>query len=375
MTITQSIICNTGGAGLPSLTQPSLCVMPEAADHWLCGFRGGPTKADVAQERALLAVSRDGGQSWTEPTEPFVDPMPNGKPGTLRGIGLTPLGGQRVCALTTWVDASEPDKPFFDAESEVLLDCQLFMSISEDGGRTWPALQRIEAHPYNQPTPATGPIVALPDGRIMCQFELNKGAHQQGDWVHKPVIKVSADDGRSWGPAVTPAHDPGNRIYYWDQRPTALRDGTLINAYWVYDRQASSYMNTRVNFSHDSGQTWTQPIDIGFEAQPSPVVELPDGRLVMVYMDRTQAVAVRARISEDHGQTWPEATQVTIAEGPTMAAQRHYDNMADAWRAMEKQFAMGLPSAVVTKEGDIAITYYGGEDVDHTTIHLARFTP
>jgi hypothetical protein len=62
--------------------------------------------------------------------------------------------------------------------------------------------------------------------------------------------------------------------------------------------------------SRDDGQTWsplsTPEPDTG-EGNPPSLVQLPDGRLCLIYGVRARPFGIRARLSGDRGKTWSEA--------------------------------------------------------------------
>src|SRR4030042_1085839 len=68
----------------------------------------------------------------------------------------TALGADKVLAALCWVDHSDPALPFFNEETEGLLDTRIFLSLSKDGGETWSAPRLIDTSPYKVPTPLTG---------------------------------------------------------------------------------------------------------------------------------------------------------------------------------------------------------------------------
>src|SRR5690606_26798578 len=103
------------------------------------------------------------------------------------------------------------------------------------------------------------------------------------------VLMFSRDEGKTWPEYSIAANDPENRIFYWDQRPGVLRDGTVLDLFWTYDNVAAKYLNIHARASHDNGHTWGDLWDCGFPDQPAPPVSMPDGSIAMVYVDRTDA--------------------------------------------------------------------------------------
>ena len=387
--------------GLPSRAFPGICVLPSG--RWLCGFRGAITKNATDKQEVFLTWSDDQGSTWSAPVAPFeptalpsadelrkTGTVPSENPGLtqrfaqrtgdcpqvfrdlragrFRAVQCTALGTNRVLATLYWVDASDPQRPFFNEQTEGMLDSRIFHSVSEDGGTSWSQPQLMDTSPYHQPTPITGPALLLPDGRWACQFELNEDYETTEPWRHAAVLMFSEDEGRTWPEFVEICPAPENRVFYWDQRPAVLPDGSLLNVFWTYEREAGAYLNIHASRSEDNGRTWSPPWDTGFPGQPAPVVARDDGALAMVYMDRTGKPALKLRLSRDGGRTWPEDSERTLDDfGHLMRAVGH-GTMQDAWAEMGA-FASGLPATARTPDGGLLAVYYAGPHTDHTDIH------
>jgi hypothetical protein len=269
------------------------------------------------------------------------------------------------------VDQSEPGLPFFNETTEGLLDTRVFFSTSNDEGATWSTLQLMNAAPFKVPTPLTGPTLVLPSGEWVCQFELNKPYLDPAPWRHCSVLMFSKDQGRSWSEHVLVTDDPELRIFYWDQRPAALADGRMFDFFWTFDRKPAVYLNIHGRESRDNGRTWSPLWDCGIPGQPAPPLSLPDGRLVLAYMDRTAAPVLKLRVSNDKGRTWPPQTELILYEPDVVSQSWDKTSMQDAWAEMGK-FSVGLPSTARTKEDDILVAYYAGTHTDRTGIEWVR---
>jgi hypothetical protein len=358
------------GTGRQSCAFPQVAVLPTG--RWLVSCRAGPTKGGNAGQHVLFSFSDDEGLTWGAPAALFVPPPVAGRPGLFRTLAFTALGGSRVLATFSWVDHSDPSLPFFNEQTEGLLDSRILFAESADGGGTWSPPRLMDTSPFNVPTPTTGPVLRLPDGELICQFETNKAYYDTTPWVHSSVLMFSRDGGLTW-----PRHSIVTRhptIFYWDQRPQVLSGGRIFDLFWTYDNQTACYLNIHACESRDAGQTWSELWDTGVPGQPAPVVELPDGRLLMVYVDRTTATAIRARFSRDGGRTWTSDTQFSIYESKLATQTRTKAAMADAWSEMGK-FSVGLPATAVLPGGDVLVVYYAGPETDRTDVEWARLRP
>lgn len=347
---------------------PSVCILTDG--RWVAGFRAAPSKSELPGQETVITWSDNEGKSWSEPIAPFVQPTVDGRPGSLRTVHLLALGGRRVLAVFSWIDQTKPELVFFNPATEGLLDTRIFLSVSEDGGATWSVPSIVDTPAYPVPTPTTGPVLKLGNGELACQFELNKHYEDPEAWRHAAVLAFSRDGGVSWDEYAVAAHDPSNRLYYWDQRPSVLSGGEILNVFWTYDNELAQYANIHARKSADHGRTWSDYWDTGVPGQPAPVVPFGDNAIAMVYVDRTEAPAIRMKTSEDGGASWSEAT-LEVSEPAGATQTREKGSMQDAWAEMSL-YSRGLPGTAVLANGDILIFYYDGPSTDFTGIEWAR---
>ena len=110
----------------------------------------------------------------------------------------------------------------------------------------------------------------------------------------------------------TTSQDPTGRIFNWDQRAGVATDGRLVTFTWTYDHDAARYANIHRRLSRDGGETWTEPEDLGFMDQPSHPAMLPDGRVVLAWVDRFGTRSIRARMAESVDAPFLEKTEVVL---------------------------------------------------------------
>ena len=340
-----------------------------SSGRWLVGCRAACSKTGKEGQHVMLATSDDAGASWRYNSSVFDAPTLDGKPGQFRALALTALGGARVLATLYWVDNSNPALPFFNEQTEGLLDSRIMFAESADKGDSWTTPVLMDTAPFKDPTPITGPVLLLPNGERICQFETNKSYFVASKWVHSSILMFSRDDGRTWPRHVAVTRDP--RIFYWDQRPQVLPNGRIFDLFWTYDNLAAAYLNIHARESCDGGRTWSEIWDTGVSGQPAPVVALDDGRLVMVYVDRTGSTAIRCRISVDQGRTWAANTELSLYESALPTQTERKAEMADAWAEMGK-FSVGLPATAALPNGEILVVYYAGPSTDATSVEWVR---
>lgn len=358
------------GGERQSATFSGLAVLPTG--RWLCTFRAAPIKG-VSGGSVCVCWSDDEGKTWSRPAEPFESVTVDGAPGVFRGCQLTPLQGRDVLAVVSWVDQADPDLPLFNPKTEGILDMKIFLARSQNQGATWSKPALVDTSPFNQPTPMTGPILKLANGELALQFELNKRFYETHTWRHSSVLMFSQDGGVTWPEHVVVTSDPENRYFWWDQRPGVLPDGRVLDLFWTYDNKKAAYLNIHASESRDHGRTWSDLWDVGVQDQPAAPVALPDGRIVMVYVDRVGVPAVKLRTSSDGARTFAADTELVLYEAQTPSQTENKGAMQDAWAEMRK-FSVGLPATVQTDNGDVVVVYYAGPKTDETSIEWVRIT-
>jgi len=356
-------------AGRASCCFPGVCVLP--GGRWLCVCRAAPTKKGMRGQHVLLTWSDDEGQTWRDPLAPFIPPAIEGRPGLFRSAQLTALGGKRVVAVIYWVDASDLELPFFNEKTEGLLDSRIFLSSSEDGGETWSLPVLADTAPFHVPTPITGPILILPNGEWALQFETNKTYYDPSVWHHASILMFSNDRGRNWPRHTRVTFDPQARMFYWDQRPGVLSDGRILDLFWTFDREKAVYLNIHARESLDQGHSWSELWDTGVPGQPAPPVSLSDGRIAMVYVDRTGAPVIKLRTSSDWGRTWAPETESNIYDSAMELQEGKKRTMQDAWSEMGA-YSVGLPATALIPGGDLLVVYYAGLETDRTNVEWVR---
>ncbi|MBP7936141.1 MAG: exo-alpha-sialidase [Phycisphaerae bacterium] len=367
-----TVVASEPGTDRQSCAFPGICVLPTG--RWLCTFRAAPAKLATVGQHVLLTWSDDEGRSWCKPRALCVPPRIEGRPGLFRAAYLTALGGDRLLAVLCWVDHSDPSRPFFNEQTQGLLDSRILLSWSEDGGGRWSSPLLVDTAPFHVPTPITGPVLCLGNGDLACQFELNKPYEDCGVWRHRSVLLYSCDSGRTWPEHAITSGDPANRVFYWDQRPAVLNDGRILDLFWTYDNEAAVYLSIHARLSIDHGRTWSDLWDTGVSGQPAAPVELGDGRVAMVYVHRDGPPVIKLLCSEDGGRSWPAGSGLTIHETGLGSQTRVKGSMQDSWAEMGA-FSVGLPATAALPGGDVLVVYYAGPHADRTDIRWSRVRP
>ena len=196
---------------------------------------------------------------------------------------------------------------------------------SDDGGRSWTKPEIIVPTGDNRNLMSVS-LLRLASGKIALFYLAKKNG-----WLDcRPYIRISSDEGQTWGPAVLVVKAPG----YFElnnDRAVQLTGGRLILPVSFYrstgttDEQGSWDSRAIVlwYYSDDEGATWNEartwwgmPTVSQSGLQEPGVVELADGSLFS--WSRTDAGAQYGFRSTDRGETWsaPERTVLISPESP-----------------------------------------------------------
>ncbi|HTM77490.1 MAG TPA: sialidase family protein [Devosia sp.] len=190
-------------------------------------------------------------------------------------------------------------------------DSQTWLRASTDGGRTW---RRHILLP-------TGDLPALSgSGSSMVRSDgmnlLGLAMTTEDGWVNRPLVYASRD-GVEWRflSFITPRGNEGSAvsqrsvpfifgaIRQFYPRLIELRDGSIL-ASVRFQREARSVMWTDIYRSRDGGLTWAFLSRVTDWGAPGDLVQMQDGRVVCVYGYRIAPHGIRARVSQDGGESW-----------------------------------------------------------------------
>jgi hypothetical protein len=268
-----------------------------------------------------------------------------------------------------WVDRSDPTRPFFNPTTEGLLPLRTWLCESRDGGRSWRDYRFLNDEPHLGPLALTGPSLILGDGRLACQFEVNKHYEDTGSWRHAAAWKVSCDRGYSWPEYIEVANDAAGRLMYWDARYSIGDNGYVVAAFWTYDRLRQCDANIHLSESRDGGRTWSAPRDCGLLGQVCYPVLVAGGRMALIYVDRFRSRSVRAALSDDLGRSFTD--DIVVYQHPSVQAERGR-NSASADYLQDMEFwTFGRIEAISGGDGTVWIVYYAGH-AQATDIRWAR---
>jgi hypothetical protein len=371
MNIIESGILARGEPGTSRAILTFAQVIALANGTLLATYRAGSTK-DSADETVEFLSSHDNGHTWSAAWRPFAETVVEGKSGTLKICYLTEVEPGRLLAAAMWIDRTTyPGEPLFNPETEGCLPMDILLAESRDEGKSWSPWRKVPMPDEVGPASLTNPILRLANGSLAMSIETNKQYHDQSKWYQKVLFFHSADQGATWGAPVIAGQDPSGRIFNWDLRCGVAPDGRIATFAWTYDSEKRRYVNIHRRISHDHGYTWSPPEDLGITDQAGPPAILPDGRIILPWVDRFGAHSIRARMAPDVSAPFDAASEVTIY---THGGEAKRDDKTGDLLAEMALWAFGLPYATALPDGDILIVFYAGNN-QSMDIHCARLQP
>lgn len=352
------------GSSRANATFPTIAVLADGS--LLATYSIGSTK-DSDDLTIELRRSDDGGATWSPPVAPF-DSKVMGRHGSLKFAPITRLDGDRLIVVCLWIDREAfPGQPLFNPATEGCLPMAIVVADSFDDGRAWTPWRVVPMPPDVGPPSLTNGLVRFPSGHLLLSVETNKEYLDDSPWFQRVVHLWSEDDGATWSEPATVVSDPTGRIANWDQRGAVAPDGRLVSFSWTYDFEAVAYREIRRRISADEGRTYGSPTELGFADQPSHPAILPDGRVVLAWVDRFGSRSIRARTAASIGGEFDVESEVVLHEAEAPARPTSAATTGDALVDMGT-WSYGLAYAEALPDGDVGVVHYapgpnGGLDV------------
>ncbi|HEX9941975.1 MAG TPA: sialidase family protein [Thermoanaerobaculia bacterium] len=322
---------DSGPAQPETQTEPHLAINPERESHLLAGYQEGRF-SDGGARALTYAVSFDSGRSWQE--------------GLLPGLTQA-AGGPFQRASDPWVAFGPGNRAYYVSLGfdETSPDNGIFVSTSDDGGRTWGDPVTVvftrtqdfhDKEAIAVDTRSDSPF----RGRVYVAWDIvTTGPNQPA------VLSYSADGGQSFSPPVTIEDEGANLGVFPLVGPRGV-----VHALWL--QFTFGGIGLHIASSEDGGATWSEPVHISnvqapgisgsrtAGAIPAAAVDPRTGDLYVVWQDERFSPGIDQVVlsrSADGGRTWT-APQL-VSDGPRNAASF-------------------TPAVAVSPEGVVGVVYY-----------------
>ncbi|GAA0283383.1 hypothetical protein GCM10009127_26060 [Alteraurantiacibacter aestuarii] len=285
--------------------------------------------------RMLSLRSMDYGRTWSEPVTNMMANADRSQAGAETMADLQPI------------DFLDPDTIIANSSSGFgSPEGRTSVRVSKDRGYSWgPAI----AVPLDALHSLSGmnSVLIRPDGTALIWL-MEVGT---SGWDRHPCVYALPPGGHNFHftTFITPKVDPygaadgdysssfrfgGHRWFY--PRGYLLPSGRML-CVLRSQRDPRGIMWTEVYASDDGSRTWRFLSRVNDFGAPGSLVVMRDGRLVMVYGYRLMPSGIRAKVSEDGGETWGRELIVRDDGG--------------SWD-------LGYPNAWETDDGKIGALYY-----------------
>ncbi len=186
----------------------------------------------------------------------------------------------------------------------------VYLLRSTDGGASWNAPRQIDTAAGD--VLAGEPRVAASGGKVHVLWRDNRNGAL--DIFHR----TSSDEGASWGAErrLDTMALPGTSASF---APALAVRGDEVHAAWVDDHGGTSF-DIWYSRSLDGGSSWTTPQRLDDDPLPhdsfSPRIALPDGRVVVAWVDHRFGLPdIVARSSGDAGDTFDTLVRLDSGDG------------------------------------------------------------
>jgi hypothetical protein len=303
-------------------------------------------EGDAYSSRCMVHVSRDGGLTWTDGTQPVTPPDWAGcgfaVTGALADLAFTPDGSTLYYA--------------WSAYQQTTFQQRIYLARSTDLGLTWDvtALPRIGPDPAKREFGADAMPSLVVDrddpSRIYVAWWSNNGTWNlpstlsgadSSVWcrlvdnanIARPYVAVSTDAGKTFSnpvdmapgvdrcttePYLAQAKD-GSLLAFFGQATRTLTAGQAPPAHLFMSRSADHGKTFTVSTVHTQ-ETRTDPgvstATSDWLSAPSPAVDLKNGNIYVAWESLGGAVpSIEFRRSTDNGRTWGSVVKVNDVDG------------------------------------------------------------
>jgi sialidase-1 len=327
----------------------------------LVAFHAGSAK-EAPDENVLMRLSADGGRTWEVILDGLEPLTIDGKLGSWHHGRVTELAPGHLLGAFWWLDRSA-GRPMINPETTGTLPNRIFLLDSFDDGRTWTNRREVDTWPFPSVALMGAPLV-LAGGSVAVVSEAWKSYDDAGFGEHSAILSISHDGGYTFDSATVVAHDPANRLLFWDERLAVDPEtGRLIGMFWTHDRVAQLDVNAHVAWSQTTdGKSWSYPRDTGVVGQLPRPLPLPSGRVLCIYVHRHWPPSLRAILSPDFGKTWDVQGELVFYEHPFgpqagMDGQREFTDYYEDMRLWN----FGLADPGLLPDGDVFVAFYAGD--------------
>lgn len=336
---------------------------------FLCQLKDGSIAASIVigeafesvDEASYIALSHDGGKSWSEPQRMF-DSQIDSRP-VSNCCKITTLPDGRIIAMGYAHFRDNPDLPVGNPENGGLLDDFVFYSISDEKGQNWSGMEIIDCK-WGPHVEASAPVTVLKDGSWITPITgfPDWDGVMHGDMCGRAL--VSKDEGKTWNDDAVCMSFPNNEVTCYEQRMCQLDSGTIICIGWNENVNTGERLHNHYTVSYDNGKTWSSPISTGILGQASSVCALGGEKFLALHALRrdTDRPGVYGYVIDFTDKTWNIVDSALIWE-PKTPIQKD-TKMAEIFSFLK----FGQPGAILLDDGDVLMSHWYAQEGQYKTV-------
>jgi len=332
-----------------------------SASEYLCIYNHGTAMESVDNTLAQVRTT-DGGKTWRH--EGFILESLHVPKQPVYSYFAPHLGKMKngdLCLLSVRFRRENPELRVYNPQTGGCLPCDTTYFLSSDNGQTWRG-------PHIIPLPkgvvgyGCGPILETHDNRWMVSFETWKAFADPAPIKTRNFVLFSDDHGKTWNDEQVIVEDLTAAKVYWDTIFNIHRDGAILGLMWTHDLKAAKDLPLHRTFSADNGKTWFGPEPTNLEGQINVTMELPDGRLFVIYNRRNcERPGVYTALSKDKGKTWDIANGMQIWDA--LGSANFGTNLGQTFLENLATFAFGRPDAHLINESEMIIVFWATQNM------------
>jgi hypothetical protein len=234
--------------------------------------------------------STDGGSTWTQ--EGVLLPRTE-DPLATNFLKLTRSPDGATIYAYGLRSYDEPGTRFGDERITEAVFC-----TSTDGGHLWSEASVIPM-PSAQLEISHG-LLPLQSGRLLAPA----ATIPTGRLGEQVVVSISDDGGMSWPSDAVAIQDPAGRLGYFEQKFAELAPDRVVATAWTVTLAGVEDQTNSFTLSTDGGESWTQPRSIGTRGQTLTVVPYDGDRVILLYNRRYGDQGIVMALAEVAEQNW-----------------------------------------------------------------------
>lgn len=335
----------TGVIGEGDLAYPQAVVLDDG--DVLCSFGTG---GNLALGGTDWARSTDGGRTWV--VEGTILARGTDPPTTnFLKLSRSPVTGT-VYAYGARLGQAEAR---FGARTTEAVLC-----VSHDEGHRWtgPRVVPLPGHRLE----ITHGVLALPGGRLLAPA----ASVEPGRPGERVMTAVSVDEGATWPGLVEVLRDPAGERGYLEHKLVDLGDGSILVTAWTVRMADVSDLPNSYAVSHDSGVSWSPPMETTIEGQTLSTVPIGDGWLLALYNRRRVDPGVVAALVSLEADRWTTHQHAVVHAAPEPT--RPGFGGTDGFNS----FGFGFPTGVRLPDGAILVTFWTRDGDGPCAVRWAR---